>query len=458
MFSGGLALASTAFGHRLAAAGEMRDISLLRAEGFGALTPTASQNTGEVLISLPEGFKYNVLGRVREIMSDGRPTPAAHDGQWTFRVGREMRMVRNHEVANGSNPRENAGIGGRNHYDESAGGGTTTLVIDPKTNTVVRDFVSLSGTLINCAGGPTPWGSWITCEETTLGQTVRVRASDGRRTGGFNKPHGYCFEVPAAANAEITPVPLKAMGRFVHEAVSVDRKTGIVYETEDFNPSGFYRFIPKKNKRLAEGGVLQMLAVRDKPQFDTRTGLTTGQTFPAEWVTIENPDPESADLDPIAVFKQGQATGGAAFSRLEGCDIDRNGRVYFTSTSGGDKKAGQIWRYEPTGRDKGTLTLLFESTDSSLLHMPDNICLMPKSGLLFICEDSDYVGQQSLNHVRILTPNGRLADFAQNVSKDFPRSEFAGSVFSPDGKTLFVNLQAAGVTLAIWGDWSKFRA
>ncbi|HMQ04439.1 MAG TPA: DUF839 domain-containing protein [Pyrinomonadaceae bacterium] len=457
LFSGGLALASTAFGQRLAEAGRSGNISSLRVAGYGALSPAASKNTGEVFISLPEGFQYNVLGRVKEPMTDGRPTPAAHDGQWTFRVGRELRIVRNHEVSNGSRPRENSGIGSRNHYDESAGGGTTTLVIDPKTNTVVRDFVSLSGTLINCAGGPTPWGSWITCEETTLGKTVRVRESDGRQTGGFDKPHGYCFEVPAAANAEVPPLPLKAMGRFVHEAVAVDRRTGIVYETEDKSPSGFYRFLPKKNKRLAEGGVLQMLAVKDKPQFDTRLGQRTGQSYPAIWVTIDNPDPESADVDELAVFKQGRAKGGAAFARLEGCDIDKKGRVYFTSTSGGDTKAGQIWRYDPVSRDEGRLTLLFESTDQKLLHMPDNICLAPKNGLLFICEDSDYAGQQSINHVRILTPEGRMADFAQNVSKDFPRSEFAGSVFSPDGKTLFVNLQAAGVTLAIWGDWSKFR-
>lgn len=458
VISGGLALAGTSLLRREAVFAQTGDVLKYRATGFGELVPTAAKNTGETYLSLPKGFEYNVLGKVKTQMSDGRPTPAAHDGQWTFRVKNELRIVRNHEVSGGSVPKEQAGIGSRNHYDETCGGGTTTLVIDPKTNTLIRDFVSLSGTLINCAGGPTPWGSWITCEETTLGPSVRTRASDGRKTGGYPKPHGYCFEVPASANSEVVPVPLKAMGRFTHEAVAVDRRTGIVYLTEDYNPSGFYRFIPKRNKHLAEGGVLQMLAVDGKPEFDTRTGQITGGSLASIWVTIDEPDPAAADIDPSAVYKQGKAKGGAAFARLEGCEIDRSGRVYFTATSGGERKGGQIWMYEPAGKDAGRLTLVFESPDQRVLHMPDNICLMPKSELLFICEDSDYAGQNSINHIRVLTPEGKIADFARNISKDFSRSEFCGSTFSPDGKTLFVNLQLAGVTLAIWGDWSRFRA
>ena len=188
-------------------------------------------------------------------MADGRATPPAHDGMATFQVKNELRIVRNHEISGGRVPKEGAGIGSGNHYDETAAGGTTTLVINPKTRELVRDFVSLSGTLINCAGGVTPWGSWISCEETTLGQTVRTTRT-GAKIGGFAKPHGYCFEVSASANNAVTPVPLKAMGRFVHEAIAVDSKSGVVYLTEDNNPSGFYRFLPKRNKRLAEGGTL----------------------------------------------------------------------------------------------------------------------------------------------------------------------------------------------------------
>lgn len=454
-FSGGLAVAFSSLGNRALAIENSRSSSALRAYGYGDLSPTATRNTGETFLSLPKGFEYNVIGRSKGMMSDGRVTPGAHDGMWTFKVKDQLRVVRNHEVSNSQLPKEGAGIGAGNHYDEMAGGGTTTLVFDQKNRTLVRDFVSLSGTMINCAGGPTPWGSWVSCEETTLGQTVRTN-SRGVKTGGFPKPHGYCFEVPAKADAAVTPVPLKAMGRFTHEAVAVDKK-GVVYLTEDYNPCGFYRFIPAKKKRLAEGGTLQMLTVVGKPEYDTRSGQIQGTKLEAAWVTIENPDPIEADVDPLAVFKQGKAKGGATFNRLEGCCTDKKGRIFFTSTSGGDKKAGQIWMYEPTKRDSGVLTLAFESPDPNLLFMPDNICQRPKSELLFVCEDGDYTGMESKNFLRILTPGGQMAEFARNVSTEFPRSEFAGSTFSPDGKILFVNLQSAGATFAIWGDWDRFK-
>ena len=458
VFSGGLAVACSALGRRAEVLANADSLSEFRAAGYGKLAPAATRNTGETFLSLPEGFEYNVIGKVGDKLSDGQTTPARHDGMWTFKVKNELRIVRNHEVSGGSVPRRGSAIGSTNHYDETAGGGTTTLVIDPKTRQIKRDFVSLSGTLINCSGGPTPWGSWISCEETTLGPTIRTSAS-GIKTGGFPKPHGYCFEVPASANNNLPPVPLKAMGRFVHEAIAVDKRTGTVYLTEDYGAAGFYRFLPKRNKLLAEGGVLQMLAIKDRPQYDTRKGQKQGARFAASWVTIDNPDPAEADVDPIAVYKQGKAKGGATFNRLEGCCADEKGNIYFISTSGGDKFGGQIWLYEPEKKDEGRLTLVFESPDREILDMPDNVCVMPGSQLLFICEDSDYVGTGGSpeNFVRVLTPNGKIADFAKNITPNFLKGEFAGTTFSADGKTLFVNLQTVGTTFAIWGDWSKFK-
>ena len=323
--TGGIALACTSFSERTQAFASNGNFAGLKAEGFGELIPTATTNTGETFLALPKGFEYNVFGKEKSLMADGRPTPARHDGMWTFKVGGELRIVRNHEVSGGSVPRPGTGIGSANHYDETCGGGTTTLIIDQKKKALVRDFVSLSGTLINCSGGPTPWGSWISCEETTLGPTVRTNQTTGAKRGGFPKPHGYCFEVQASANTNLPPVPLTAMGRFTHETVAVDKKTGIIYETEDYNPSGFYRFIPKRNKRLAEGGTLQMLSVDGKPQYDTRTGQKSGTVLPAKWVTIDDPDPAEADVDPLSVFKQGQAKGGAMFNRLEGSCMDSKG-------------------------------------------------------------------------------------------------------------------------------------
>ena len=457
--TGSIALASSSLGKRALALTETGPFAEFRAFGYGDLIPTASKNTGETFLSLPKGFEYNVIGKKGVAMSDGRVTPTLHDGMHTFKVKNELRIVRNHEVTNLGLPVENAAIDPRNAYDSAAGGGTSTMVIDAKTRTIVRDFASLSGTLYNCCGGPTPWGSWISCEETTLGQTVRT-SSSGRKTGGYSKPHGYCFEVPATLDSAVNPIPLKAMGRFTHEAVAVDKKTGIVYLTEDWVSAGFYRFVPNRNKRLAEGGTLQMLAVKDKPKYDTRTGQKQGTSFEVTWVTIDKPDNPEADVDPNIVYKEGFAKGGATFSRLEGCCACKDGSIYFAATSGGNSKGGQIWRYDHVKKDEGRLTLVFESPDRVVLDMPDNLCQMPKSNLLFICEDSDYLGDDGTaeNFVRILTPEGRIADLARNIIPGMERGEFAGTTFSPDGKTLFFNIQPLGATFAVWGDWSKFKA
>ena len=354
----GLALASVSFSRRDMLFAQEANATKMMAAGYGELFPTAAKNTGETFLKLPKGFEYNVVGQKGSMLADGRPTPTLHDGMATFKVGHELRIVRNHEVTGGHKPRPGSAIGNGNHYDETAGGGTTTLIIDPKTKTVVRDFISLSGTLTNCSGGVTPWGSWISCEETTLGPTIRTDGK-GKKTGGFDKPHGYCFEVSAAANTNAPPVPLKAMGRFEHEAVAVDPRSGVLYMTEDYKSCGFYRFLPNRKKRLAEGGVLHMLAIKGKPEYDTRTGQRLNNSLEAAWVTIDRPDPPEADEDTIAVYKQGIAKGAATFARLEGCCADKHGRIYFSATNGGDSKGGQIWMYAPTAKEAGRLTLLF---------------------------------------------------------------------------------------------------
>jgi secreted PhoX family phosphatase len=463
IFQLGAATAGVAFGfsglqRRAMAFAVDSSLVSLRASGFGALTPAQTENTGETFLALPKGFKYKVLGKAGTLMGDGNKTPKLHDGMACFTVGNELRLVRNHEVTNGETPKADAAIGA-NPYDETAGGGTTTLVINPDTLDVVKDFVSLSGTLVNCAGGKTPWGSWISCEETTLGQGIRQRSAT-KQTGGYPKSHGYCFEVLASANAPVDPVPLKAMGRFRHEAIACDKQSGIVYLTEDATTAGFYRFLPKSKQQLAKGGTLQMLKIKGKGAFDTRKGLKVGQRFETTWVTINDPDPVAADLDENAVYKQGLAQGGATFARLEGAYADKQDRIYFVSTSGGDNQGGQIWRYERKGKMSGSVTLVFESPSREVLDMPDNICLKPNSDLLFICEDSDYAsaGGTADNYIRILSPNGKMADFAKNITKGFEATEFAGSTFSEDGKFLFVNLQSVGATFAIWGDWDTFNA
>lgn len=412
--------------------------------GYGPLKPAKTKNTGEQILSLPEGFQYTVFGKTGDKMTDGRLTPPAHDGMAAFSVDGKVRLVRNHEV------RAKAGEVGkaighkRNTYDTTAGGGTTTLIVDPKTRELTKDFVSLSGTIVNCAGGPTPWGTWISCEETTVGHIAGQVYHKDSDIVKFDKDHGYNFEVSATGDGHSKPVPIKAMGRFVHEAVAVDPLTSIVYQTEDFKSAGFYRYIPNKPGKLLEGGKLQMLRVKGKDGLDTRKDMKAGEVLRCDWVDIKDPDPANATEKPLAVYEQGKAQGAATFGRLEGCWYG-HGHIYLNSTDGGNAGKGQIWRYTSKG-DEGELVLLFESPSADVLDAPDNICVSPRGGLA-ICEDGD--GTQ---FVRGLTPDGRIFSFAQNVLND---SEFAGSCFSPDGQTLFVNIQTPGLTLAIWGPWER---
>lgn len=402
---------------------------------YGPLMPKAAKNTGETLLELPEGFEYTVFGRTGSLMQDGRPTPGAHDGMAAFKVGDEVRLVRNHEVRTrrAGNPVAIA----TPSYNPLSGGGTTTLVVDPKTRELKNSWVSIAGTNTNCAGGPTPWGSWITCEETTLGANV-----------GFPVGHGYCFEVPADANGPVTPQPIKGMGRFVHEAVAIDPDTGIVYLTEDQGTSGFYRYIPNKPGKLLEGGKLQMLAIKDLPNYDTRREQEVGEQLDAVWVDITNPDPANADVVPLAVANQGFAQGAAIFSRLEGAWYGDKS-IFFNATSGGDAELGQIWQYEPRKGKDGKLTLIFESPSGAVLDSPDNITVSPRGGLV-ICEDGD-----EDQYLRGLNEKGEIFDFAKNIVPNFTDREFAGACYSPDSDTLFVNIQTPGITFAIWGPWEK---
>ncbi|MBK6799663.1 MAG: DUF839 domain-containing protein [Acidobacteria bacterium] len=418
---------------------------------YGDLKPVPSNNTGEKLLALPPGFQYTVFGKTGERLSDGSATPRNHDGMAAFSVGRgpkrELRLIRNHEI---NNLTAKAGItigDASKSYDPLAGGGTTTLVIDPATREIRRHFVSLSGTLQNCAGGPTPWGSWVSCEETVLG-IPRIKDTKDFERGGFSKPHGYCFEVFAAEDGLKQAAPLKALGRFVHEAIAVDPRSGIIYETEDRGTAGFYRFIPNRKAKLIEGGKLQMLAVKGKPKFDTRTGQKQGVKYDAAWVDIPDPDPAEADTNDLAVYQQGIERGAATFARLEGCWYGR-GSIFFTSTSGGDKRRGQVWEYSPSTKDGGILTLIFESPDAAVLDGPDNLCVSPRGGLV-LCEDGS--GEQ---FVRGLTIDGRIFDFAKNIVQGFENKEFAGATFSPDGQTLFFNIQTPGLTFAVWGPWNE---
>ncbi len=427
------------------------DIEGWKTHGYGPL-----EDDTEGILNLPQGFSYKIISRRGDKMTDGFYVPGLADGMATFKGANDKTIIiRNHEVSPGDIKNgafgENLELIGRlspdQFYDYSHGkrpclGGTTTLIFNNKSQQVEQEWLSLAGTIRNCAGGATPWGSWITCEETT------IKSNDF-----LQKDHGYNFEVPATSKVKLfDPVPLKAMGRFYHEAVCVDPRSGIVYQTEDRPDGLIYRFVPKTAGKLINGGKLQILSIRGHQSFDTRNWLNTrarrmriGKQYQVRWLDIDNIEAPEDDLR-----YRGKDLGAAVFARGEGMWFGKND-VYFACTNGGRRGHGQIFRYIPSlyeGQDEeivkpGTLEIFIEPNNSAILENCDNLTIAT-NGDLIICED------KRTPKIIGVTPKGKIFDVAKSIGYS---SEFAGATFSPDGQTLFVNIQVPGLTIAINGPW-----
>jgi secreted PhoX family phosphatase len=397
--------------------------------GYGGLVPDPAG-----LLDLPPGFSYRVISKFGDPMDDGGTVPDAADGMGCFDLGNgKLALVRNHELRPGQGAGADLQSGyGRGPDGAFFPGGTTNLVLDAETLKVERQFRTLAGTIRNCAGGVTPWGSWLTCEE--LGHQDLLRAKD----------HGYVFEIPADATGMVDPVPLKAMGRFTHEAACVDPATNMIYETEDNNEGLLYRFIPKTPGQLTDGGRLQALALEGGPT-DARNwdgvGMKVGQSFKVRWVDLDNVEAPEDDLR-----VRGAAMGAVKFARGEGIHMG-DGELYFCSTSGGAAKLGQIFKLIPgRGKKADRLELFFESEGEDQFNYGDNLCVAP-NGHLVVCEDQ--YGAVVDNYLRGIDPSGR----AYPLGRLRTQTETAGACYSPDGRWLFLNVYSPTVTLAITGPW-----
>jgi uncharacterized protein len=407
----------------------------------------------EKWLELPAGFNARIISKWGDKMSDGFLVPGRADGMAAFDLKGKVVLIRNHE--NSPEPAkygpygEDMGLFGKVSkgglfdygYGKTPGlGGTTTLVYDENKQVVEEQFLSLAGTYRNCAGGPTPWGSWITCEEDT---TIRSSTAE--------KNHGYNFEIPATNKKLLTPIPLKEMGRFNHEAVCVDSTTGIVYQTEDAHDSLIYRFVPREHGKLHKGGTLQALSIKGTKSFDTRNwktdSLNVGQSLDVEWITLSNVDTDADDLR----FR-GHAQGAALFARGEGMWYG-NKEIFFACTNGGQKKTGQVFKYIPSvmegkNDEKNStdqLVLFAEPNDMEILKFCDNLTVAPWGDVILVEDSKD-------SYIRGITPSGKIYNIGKNVGSS---SELAGVCFSPSGKTLFVNIQEEGLTMAIDGPWAK---
>ena len=439
--------------------------------GYGPLVPDRKG-----LIDLPAGFTYSVLSISNGVLANGVPlapttltdggenSPSRYDGTGSFsrRSGGAV-LVLNHEC--GTTAVFPVPHRERLTYDAGAAwGGTTTLSVD-RNGHRVSEVVSLAGTISNCAGGVTPWNTWLSCEET------EIKAGQS----GALKDHGYVFEVdPYELKRNADPRPIKAFGRFPHEAIVVDPSSGQTYSTEDAgSPNGLlYRWTPDRHGRVRDfrdlaptAGTLEAMYVTRRGAFvpDLAVFTRVGTTLDVTWKNVPDRDATTTStrkqFDHLAKDSSGQYTvpvagpaGPITRSRkLEGAWWGRGG-FYFDASyarpADGSLSThdGQIWFFDVSRQRIRLVSYIPATPDQDVdVDGPDNLTVNPHGGLV-ACEDGD-----GLNHLVLVAPDGSRAFLALNRND----SEFAGATFSADGRTLFANSQEPGVVFAITGPWRR---
>jgi len=435
-----------------AIAGTAANAATRSATGYG---PLVADPAG--ILSLPAGFSYRIVAESGvTVLEDGSLTPADNDGMGAFATAAGTTLVYNHEI--GGNEAPPVPVVPGLTYDTGAAGGTTSVEVT-STGGRVREYVSVAGTHNNCAGGVTPWDTWLTCEET-----------EQRKGGRYLQDHGYVFEVSPvqAENPGSSPVPLRFLGRFSHEAVAVDPATNVIYETEDAGgPLGLYfRWTPPAGFRGGKGalkalaqspggdtaGTLQAMSCSrgDRHIADLSEATRPGTQYKVTWIDV--PDRLAVTTSVRKQFTDDQVTRSR---KLEG-QWWADGGVYFVASfarlSDGSRNEhdGQVWFYDPA-KQTVTLKTLFgvnpdPDVDADNYDGPDNITVSPYGGVI-LAEDGNGV-----QHLVGVTDQGKAYSLARN---DLNGSEFTGPVFSPDGRTLFASIQSPGHLFAITGPWGR---
>lgn len=454
---------------------ETRPTDFPRRPGRGRVVPFPPlQDDPDGLLALPAGFSYAIVTRAGVTrLEGGGLTPGDHDGMAVFTTGRgRYRLVQNHECDPGAEhgvPHVEGTV-----YDAGAvdGGGCTVIRTDARGR-ALGEFVAISGTVVNCAGGPTPWGTWLTCEETD-DKAGPWENEDTGRSGVYELDHGYVFEVFHDGRAN--PKPIKAFGRYAHEACAIDKERRHVFLSEDADgPNGlFYRWTAPRGHTLGpnladdladDAGVLEAMQIllpdgSVLPDVAYLTSAQIGLPFPVRWKAV--PDRDARETPTREQFADGEVTRGRKFEGVWGTDAGcyvvnsyawedgdlpadaapHDGMVWFHSYRDQTIQLVTYFPHQRTSETEGPARY-----DDLTFDGPDNVTVTPW-GSLVLAEDG--VGA---SHVLSATPYGPTQAIARNMLND---SEFTGPTFSADGKVLFVNMQDPGLTLAITGPWERY--
>lgn len=388
------------------------------------------------MLALPDGFSYRVVTEAGQTSTyEGDPSPGIHDGAAAFAADDgNVLIVLNHEVRGG--PGDDGAVAHAKGlvYRDDAGGGAT-IIKTTGEGELLWETVGLAGTSTNCAGGVTPWDTWLTCEETE---------DDG---------HGWVFEVdPHDLDANQDPRPITALGRFRHEALCVDPDTLVIYLTEDAEgPNGtVYRWLPPSGFRGRSGelkqlddtdGELAAMSCTDEDGSlvdDLEHAEQVDTVYTVEWVPVEDRSAENGSLRSMDGISRAQKLEGAWWS---------DGGAYLVS-SYADSHRGQIWFYDPAESTLRLTTTFAAEADGETVEAPDNIVAAPYGGLI-VATDGD-----GDNHLAGVTADGD----AYPIARSQMGSEFTGPTFSPDGRVLFAGIQKPGILFAITGPWEQGTA
>jgi uncharacterized protein len=289
-------------------------------------------------------------------------------------------------------------------------GGAGAVRFDNLGN-IVDAYRILEGTSRNCAGGPTPWGTWLSCEETSRGRVWECDPTGKRE-----------------------PILLSKLGTFQHEAAAVDPGGRRVYLTEDRDDGGFYRFTPRRYPNLA-AGVLEIARVEDIAR------VHAGGASAVTWRPI--PDPEYFNAEPT----RRQVGERTPFAGGEGCWFD-SGIVYFTT-----KRDNRVWSYRTAD---ATIELLYDGTTTQrILLGVDNVFVSPRSGDVFVAEDGDDLD------IVMITAERRVTRLLKLVGSVHQGSELTGPALNPAGDRFYFSSQRSfgkGATYEVTGPFRTTRA